>query len=85
MIFLIEGLEKIRAQRIEYVENERKKLEDRKPLEILIPKNEIKESTRVKKEKQPLCLKSLARMETLPPLHLLDQPPKEVDQQSPET
>lgn len=76
---------KFEQQRIEYVENERKKLEDRKPVEILIPKNDIKESTRVKKEKQTTLFDELSSDGDLPPLHLLDQPPKEVDQQSPET
>ena len=76
---------KFEQQRIEYVENERKKLEDRKPVEILIPKNEIKESTRVKKEKQTTLFQEFSSNGDLPPLHLLDQPPKEVDQQSPET
>ena len=41
---------KFEQKRIEYVENERKKLEDRKPIEIVVPKNEIKESARVNKK-----------------------------------
>jgi len=76
---------KFEQKRIEYVENERKKLEDRKPVEIVVPKNEIKESARVKQEKQTSLFSEPGVDGDLPPLHLLDQPPKEVEQQSPET
>jgi S-DNA-T family DNA segregation ATPase FtsK/SpoIIIE len=76
---------KFEQERIKYVENERKKLEDRNPVEIVVPKNNIKESLRVKKEKQTSLFTEIGDEGELPPLHLLDQPSKTTEQQSPET
>ena len=70
-------------QRTTFVESERKKLEDRAPIKILDIKSSVKESVRVKKEKQTNLFGDSDSI--LPPLHLLDQPKTEVSVQSPET
>ena len=44
-----------------------------------------KKAPELKKKNKPLLFDELSSDGDLPPLHLLDQPPKEVDQQSPET
>jgi DNA segregation ATPase FtsK/SpoIIIE, S-DNA-T family len=59
------------AKREEFVENERKRTEDRAPLEIKAPVVEIAQSERVQKEKQTTLFASDFDS-TLPPLHLLD-------------
>ena len=59
------------AKREEFVENERKRSEDRAPLEIKAPVIEIAQSERVQKEKQT-TLFATDFDSTLPPLHLLD-------------
>ncbi len=74
---------KFEQQRSDFVETERKKLEKRSPLAILESKTEIKESTRVIKEKQSNLFGDSD--EELPPLHLLDEPSKTIEKQSPET
>ena len=74
---------KFEKQRFSFVESERKKLEDRVPVKILDIKSSGKESIRVKKEKQTNLFGDSDSI--LPPLHLLDQPTKEVSVQSPET
>ena len=74
---------KFEQQRSEFVDEERKKLENRTPVAIIESKTSIKESDRVIKEKQT-NLFSDNNVE-LPPLHLLDQPPKQSEVQSSET
>jgi len=74
---------KIEKERSSLLESERKKLEDRAPVKILDIKSSGKESIRVKKEKQTNLFGDSDSI--LPPLHLLDQPTKEVSVQSPET
>ncbi|MEK9771072.1 MAG: DNA translocase FtsK 4TM domain-containing protein [Nitrosomonadales bacterium] len=74
---------KFEQQRIEYVESERKKFEDRKPVEIVTPKNLIKESLRVKKEKQTSLFND--NETELPAIHLLDKASNDREVQSPET
>ena len=74
---------KFEKERSSFVESERKKLEDRAPVKILDVKSSGKESIRVKKEKQTNLFGDSDSI--LPPLHLLDQPTKEVSVQSPET
>ena len=71
-------------QRIEFVENERKRTEDRAPVEIKLPPIEIPQSDRVLKERQTPLFESLPDS-PLPPLHLLDEPKNTVELQSPET
>lgn len=74
---------KFEKQRSEFVQLERKKLEDRDPVTIIKTKNKIKESIRVVKEKQSNLFGD--NDAELPPLHLLDQPPNQVKVQSSET
>lgn len=74
---------KFEQQRTEFVQLERKKLEDRSPVTIIEAKNKIKESIRVIKEKQTNLFGD--NDAELPPLHLLDQPPNQIKSQSPET
>jgi S-DNA-T family DNA segregation ATPase FtsK/SpoIIIE len=76
---------KFEQQRIDYVEGERKKMEDRAPVKIVVPKNDTNESARVKKEKQTNLFSEAGQEGDLPAIHLLDQPPNELEQQSPET
>jgi S-DNA-T family DNA segregation ATPase FtsK/SpoIIIE len=74
---------KLENERTSFIESERKKLEDRVPVKILDVNKPAKESDRVKKEKQTTLFGDSDSL--LPPLHLLDQPTKEVSIQSPET
>lgn len=70
--------------REEFVEAERKRIEDRKPVEITVPEVVIEPSERVVKEKQAVLFETIAQ-EGLPPLHLLDAPNQSVELQSAET
>ena len=71
-------------KREEFVENERKRTEDRAPLEIKAPQVEIAKSERVLKEKQT-SLFSSDTDSSLPPLHLLDEANNTVELPSAET
>ena len=62
----------VEQKREEFVENERKRTEDRAPLEIKVPQTEIAKSERVLKEKQTSLFVSDSDS-SLPPLHLLDE------------
>ncbi|MDF0378498.1 DNA translocase FtsK [Methylophilus sp. YYY-1] len=70
--------------REEFVEAERKRIEDRKPVEITVPAVAIAPSERVVKEKQAVLFEAIEQ-EGLPPLHLLDAPNQSVELQSAET
>ena len=70
--------------REEFVEAERKRIEDRKPVEITVPEVVIEPSERVIKEKQAVLFEAIAQ-EGLPALHLLDAPNQSVELQSAET
>jgi S-DNA-T family DNA segregation ATPase FtsK/SpoIIIE len=70
--------------REEYVESERKRTEDRAPVQIETPVLEVPKSDRVEKERQVPLFETLPDS-PLPPLHLLDEPKGEVEVQSPET
>lgn len=70
--------------REEFVEAERKRIEDRKPVEITVPEVAIVPSERVVKEKQAVLFEAIEQ-EGLPPLHLLDAPNQSVELQSAET
>jgi len=70
--------------REEFVEAERKRIEDRKPVEITVPEVVIEPSERVVKEKQAVLFAAIEQ-EGLPPLHLLDAPNQSVELQSAET
>ena len=74
---------KFEQQRSVFIDEERKKLESRTPVAIIESKTLIKESARVVKEKQKNLFSD--NSVELPPLHLLDQPPKQSEVQSPET
>ncbi|MFM9835690.1 MAG: DNA translocase FtsK [Methylophilaceae bacterium] len=74
----------VEQERTEFVDQERKRLEDRAPLEIKAAQKEIAKSDRVLKEKQATLFASDPDS-TLPPLHLLDEPKNEVDLPSVET
>ncbi len=74
----------VEQQRTEFVEHERKRTEDRAPVEIKLPALEVPQSDRVQKERQTPLFESLPDS-PLPPLHLLDEPRNEVELQSPET
>ena len=71
-------------KREEFVEAERKRTEDRAPLEIKAPVVEIPQSERVQKEKQT-TLFATDMDSSLPPLHLLDVANNTVDLPSAET
>ncbi len=71
-------------QRAEYVDNERKRQEERPPIQIEKPVIEIAKSERVEKERQVALFESLPDT-PLPPLHLLDEAKGEVEVQSVET
>ena len=62
----------VEQKREEFVGNERKRTEDRAPLEIKVPQTEIAKSERVLKEKQTSLFVSDSDS-SLPPLHLLDK------------
>lgn len=70
--------------RDEYVGSERKRTEDRPPVQIEMPAMEIPRSDRVERERQVALFESLPDS-PLPQLHLLDAPHGEVELQSPET
>ena len=74
---------RLEKERTSFIESERKKLENRVPVKILDLNTPAKESDRVKKEKQTTLFGDSDSM--LPPLHLLDEPTKEVSVQSSET
>ncbi len=71
-------------QRDEFVESQRKRLEQREPIEIKKPSLEIPKSERIKKESQAPLFTTLPDS-PLPPLHLLDEPKGEIEVQSEET
>ncbi len=71
-------------QREEYVEVERKRVEDHPPVHIEAPVLEVPKSDRVEKERQSPLFETLPDS-PLPPLHLLDEPQSVVEVQSPET
>lgn len=67
-----------------YVENERKRVEERPPIQIEVPATEIPKSKRVDKERQVPLFDGLPDS-PLPPLHLLDEANSTVEPQSAET
>lgn len=71
-------------QRTEFVEQERKRKEDRAPIQIETPVLEIPKSERVQRESQVSLFAALPDS-PLPPLHLLDEPKGEIEFQSAET
>ncbi len=71
-------------QRDEFVESQRKRMEEREPIEIKKPTLEIPKSERIKKESQAPLFTTLPDS-PLPPLHLLDEPKGEIEVQSEET
>jgi S-DNA-T family DNA segregation ATPase FtsK/SpoIIIE len=71
-------------QRTEFVEQERKRKEDRAPIQIETPVLEIPKSERVQRESQVSLFATLPDS-PLPPLHLLDEPKGEIEFQSAET
>ncbi len=72
------------VQRKEYVEIEKRKIDAYQPVKIEQPAMEIQKSERVVKEKQTPLFQDLPDS-SLPPLHLLDQPPLDIPVLSPET
>ncbi len=72
------------VQRKEYVEIEKKRIDTHQPLKIEHVPVEIPKSERVEIERQSPLFDELPDSD-LPPLHLLDQPPKDVPVLSPET
>jgi DNA segregation ATPase FtsK/SpoIIIE, S-DNA-T family len=74
----------VEQKREEFVDNERKRLDDRAPLEIKPAQTEIAKSERVQKEKQTALFASDPDS-TLPPLHLLDDANNTVELPSAET
>ena len=74
----------VEQERSEYVKHERKRTEDRAPIEIKPAKTDIVKSERVLKEKQVSLFESDPDS-TLPPLHLLDEANNKVDLPSSET
>ena len=70
--------------RSEFVESERKRTEDRAPIQIVTPALEIPKSERVQKEKQVSLFEGIPDT-ALPPLHLLDEAKGEIEVQSAET
>ena len=71
-------------QRTEFVELERKRIEDRAPIHIEVPELEIPKSERVQRESQ-VSLFETHPDSPLPPLHLLDEAKGEIEVQSAET
>lgn len=71
-------------QRDEFVESQRKRMEERVQIEIKKPTLEIPKSERIKKESQAPLFTTLPDS-PLPPLHLLDEPKGEIEVQSEET
>ncbi len=76
--------EQAAVEREEIVEVERKRFEDHEPIRIEPPKTVIVKSDRVAKEKQKPLFEDLPDS-PLPPLHLLDEPPPDVEMLSAET
>ena len=76
--------EQAAVQREEIVEVERKRFEEHEPIRIEPPKMVITKSDRVIKEKQKPLFEDLPDS-PLPPLHLLDEPPADVEMLSAET
>jgi DNA segregation ATPase FtsK/SpoIIIE, S-DNA-T family len=74
----------VQVKRDEFVEAERKRTEDRAPIEIKKPELEIIKSERVHKERQTVLFDSLPDS-SLPPLHLLDEAADTIEVQSEET
>lgn len=74
----------VEIKRDEFIEAERKRTEDRAPIEIKVPELEIPKSERVQKERQTVLFESLPDS-ALPPLHLLDEVTNMVELQSAET
>ena len=74
----------VEIKRDEFIEAERKRTEDRAPIEIKVPELEIPKSERVQKERQTVLFESLPDS-ALPPLHLLDEVTNTVELQSAET
>jgi S-DNA-T family DNA segregation ATPase FtsK/SpoIIIE len=74
----------IELERAEFVQTERKRVEDREPVLIETPVLEIAQSARVQKEKQAPLFETLPDS-TLPALHLLDDPSGLVELPSAET
>ncbi len=74
----------VEQKRTEFVEQERKRGEDRAPLEIKPAQTEIVKSERGLKEKQATLFASDPDS-ALPPLHLLDEPKGETEMPSAET
>lgn len=71
-------------KREEYVEEERKRVEDHPPVHIAQPVLEVPKSDRVEKERQAPLFDTMPDS-PLPPLHLLDEPQGVVEVQSAET
>ena len=76
--------EQATVHREEIVEVERKRFEEHEPVRIESPKVVIPKSDRVIKEKQKPLFEDLPDS-PLPPLHLLDEPPADVEMLSSET
>ena len=76
--------EQAAVEREEIVEVERKRFEEHEPIRIEPPKIFIPKSDRVIKEKQKPLFEDLPDS-PLPPLHLLDDPPADVEMLSTET
>ncbi len=74
----------VELKREEFIDAERKRVEDRAPIEIKAPAVEIVQSERVQKEKQT-SLFSTDLDSSLPPLHLLDEANNTVELPSAET
>lgn len=74
----------IELERAEYVEHERKRVENRDTVHIATPVIEVAQSMRVQKEKQAPLFETHPDS-PLPPVHLLDDSSSNVDPQSPET
>jgi S-DNA-T family DNA segregation ATPase FtsK/SpoIIIE len=74
----------VEIKRDEFIEAERKRTEDRAPIEIKVPELEIPKSERVQKERQTVLFESMPDS-ALPPLHLLDEVTSTVELQSAET
>jgi S-DNA-T family DNA segregation ATPase FtsK/SpoIIIE len=76
--------EQAAEEREEVVEVERRRFEEHEPIRIEPPRIEIPKSDRVIKEKQKPLFEDLPDS-PLPPLHLLDEPPGDVEMLSAET
>jgi DNA segregation ATPase FtsK/SpoIIIE, S-DNA-T family len=74
----------VQEKRDEFVEAERKRIEDRPPVEIKASVFEVPKSERVQKERQTVLFESLPDS-NLPPLHLLDEVSSSVEPQSADT